>query len=141
MAIPELHLAYVDGACSGNPGPMGIGGVIYSPDGRVLFELSDSKGPGTNNQAEYLALIAVLEAARRHGVSAIEIRSDSELLVRQVNGIYKVKHEGIRPLYEQATRLLGLFDDYRVVHIRREQNKEADRLSKAGLEKTAVSGA
>lgn len=120
---------------------MGIGGVIYSPDGRVLFELSDSKGPGTNNQAEYLALIAVLEAARRHGVSAIEIRSDSELLVRQVNGIYKVKHEGIRPLYEQATRLLGLFDDYRVVHIRREQNKEADRLSKAGLEKTAVSGA
>lgn len=133
MSERDAYLAYVDGACRGNPGPMGIGGVIYAPDGAVICEISEFKGHGTNNKAEYLALIELLESAHRYGIEKLMIRSDSELLVRQLAGVYKVKHDGIKPLYERALALLGLFQWYDVVHVRREQNREADRLANQAL--------
>lgn len=127
-----------DGAARGNPGPAGVGVVISDPDGRVLAEIATYLGERTNNQAEYQALIAGLEKALAMGATEAAIQSDSELMVRQIQGAYKVKNAGIRPLYAAATRLLSQLTRYTIVHVRREQNARADALANAALDTAPV---
>lgn len=122
---------YSDGASSGNPGKAGIGGVVTV--GADTFEFSRSIGIATNNVAEYTALIEALKKAVEMGATEAEIFMDSELVVRQINGRYRVKHENIKPLYEKAVSLLSNFKKFSVRHIPREQNKRADALSKEGI--------
>lgn len=137
---------HCDGACSGNPGKSGIGVVIdlfnedrQCDEDRETHTISEYIGIATNNIAEYTALIRGLEKARALGVKKIEILLDSELLVRQINGIYKVKNEKLLPLWMQARNILKDFDKYKLTHVLREYNKEADSLAtqavknKAGL--------
>ena len=127
---------YCDGASSGNPGNSGIGVVIdlsgndADPGAeKEIYRISEFIGIATNNVAEYSALLKGLQKARSLGVNNIEIFLDSELLVRQINGIYKVKNKNLIPLWVKAMNLLRDFDEYKVVHVRREMNKEADSLA------------
>jgi len=126
---------YTDGACSGNPGAAGIG-VVIKRGGKNIWELSKSIGPATNNIAEYLAVVYALQQALILKADQVLIRADSELLVRQCNGIYRVKDDNIRMLFEQVQHLLTGFRVYAFEHIPREQNKEADGLSKKAVLKT-----
>ena len=123
----RYHL-YTDGGARGNPGPAGIGARLLTADGDVVEELADSIGTATNNVAEYQALIAGLEIALDRGVERLDVFLDSELVVRQVNGQYKVKDAGLKPLHRQACLLLGRFHEVDVKHVRREQNAAADAL-------------
>jgi ribonuclease HI len=128
-----MLVIFTDGASLGNPGPMGIGVVIYR-DGFVIEELSEYLGHGTNNIAEYTAVIRALETVHELGDSEAHIKSDSQLVVRQLNGEYKVRDLELRPLKERIEHLCkGL--RVRFEHIPREKNNEADKLSKeaAGL--------
>lgn len=127
---------HCDGACSGNPGKSGIGVVIdlfnedtQCDEDKETHTISEYIGIATNNIAEYTALIRGLEKARALGVKKIEILLDSELLVRQINGIYKVKNKNLLPLWIQAGNILKDFDAFKVTHVRRENNKEADFLA------------
>ena len=134
---------YSDGASSGNPGKSGIGAVV-TVEGRT-HEISRFIGITTNNVAEYSALIAALEKALYLGASEAEVFLDSELLVRQINGVYKVRHENLKPLFDKCVRLLGRFSRFTVRHIPREQNRRADALSRKGIkageeQKTKTSG-
>ncbi len=119
---------FTDGACSGNPGPAGIG-VVIKRDGMVVQEISRPIGDATNNIAEYTALIHALEAARDLKAMEVAVKSDSELMVKQVAGKYKVKHENIKPLFERVKILSAGFKRFSLQHVPREQNKEADKLS------------
>jgi len=119
---------FVDGGARGNPGPAGIGARLLTDDGEVAEELADFIGVATNNAAEYQALIAGLEMALDHGVRRLTVYADSELVVRQLNGEYKVRDSALRVLHEQAVRLLHELPDTQIKHIPREQNAEADRL-------------
>jgi ribonuclease HI len=123
----RYHL-YTDGGARGNPGPAGIGARLLTADGDVVEELADSIGTATNNVAEYQALIAGLEIALDRGVERLDVFLDSELVVRQVNGQYKVKDAGLKPLHRQACLLLSRFHEVDVKHVRREQNAAADAL-------------
>jgi ribonuclease HI len=127
-------VAYIDGGARGNPGPAGYGVQIQSPDSTVLDELSGALGTATNNVAEYNGLLAALRWAIAHDERDVHIRSDSELLVKQMRGEYKVKHPGLQPLVAQARLLIMELGDVRFEHIRRELNKEADRLSNVGMD-------
>ena len=122
------HHLYTDGGARGNPGPAGIGAVLLTASGDVVEELADSIGTATNNVAEYQALLAGLELALDRGIERLDVFLDSELVVRQVNGEYKVKDAGLKPLHAQACQLLSRFHEVDVKHVRREQNAEADRL-------------
>jgi dinuclear metal center YbgI/SA1388 family protein len=122
------HHLYTDGGSRGNPGPAGIGAVLLTASGTVVEELGDFIGKATNNVAEYQALLAGLELALDRGVERLDVFLDSELVVRQVNGQYKVKDAGLKPLHAQACLLLSRFHEVDVKHVRREQNAEADRL-------------
>jgi ribonuclease HI len=122
------HHLYTDGGARGNPGPAGIGARLLTASGDVVEELADFIGTATNNVAEYQALLAGLELALDRGVERLDVFLDSELVVRQVNGRYKVKDAGLKPLHAQACRLLSRFHEVDVKHVRREQNAEADRL-------------
>ncbi len=119
---------FTDGGARGNPGPAGIGARLLTPAGDVAEELGAAIGRATNNVAEYRALLAGLEMALDLGVERLDVFLDSELVVRQVNGQYKVKDAGLKPLHAQACLLLSRFHDVQVGHVRREQNAEADRL-------------
>jgi dinuclear metal center YbgI/SA1388 family protein len=123
----RYHL-YTDGGARGNPGPAGIGARLLTASGDVVEELADSIGTATNNVAEYQALIAGLETALDRGVERLDVFLDSELVVRQVNGEYKVKDAGLKPLHRQACLLLSRFHEVDVRHVRREQNAAADAL-------------
>ena len=125
---------YCDGASRGNPGPAAIGAVLYDAEGDAVEEISGAIGVATNNVAEYRALIAGLEAADDRGVERLEVRLDSELLVRQVTGRYRVKSAHLKPLSLQAARLIRRFGEVRVVHVPREQNTVADALANAALD-------
>lgn len=127
------HLLYIDGASRGNPGPASVGAVLKDQDGTPLRKISAPIGVATNNMAEYCALISGLAAAISEGVKRLEILSDSELLVRQLTGSYKVKAPGLVPLYNMARLMLDEFDSHRVRHIRREENREADALANQAL--------
>jgi ribonuclease HI len=136
-------IAYTDGGARGNPGPAGYGVRIESEDGSVLAELSGSIGVSTNNVAEYHGLIAALEWAVAHKHPRVRVRSDSELLVRQMRGEYKVKHPNLQPLYRDATRLVSKLQSVVFEHVRRELNREADRLANEAMDQSGpkVSGA
>lgn len=127
-----MIVAFTDGASLGNPGPMGIGVVIYR-DGVLVEELSEYLGHGTNNIAEYSAVIKALETAHSMGESDVHVKSDSQLVVRQLNNEYKVRDLELQPLKKRVDHLcIGL--TVRFEHIPREKNKEADKLSKDGAE-------
>jgi probable phosphoglycerate mutase len=126
--------AHCDGGARGNPGPAGYGAVIQDPHGQVVARLSEFLGRQTNNYAEYKGLLAVLAWALANGVRRLRVFSDSELMVRQMKGVYKVKNRGLRPLWEEAqrqTRQLVAFD---MRHTLRGGNKEADKLANAAMD-------
>jgi len=127
-------LIQVDGGSRGNPGPAAAGVTITDPSGRPIFEAGFHLEPMTNNQAEYHGLLYALREAKRLGATRLDIKADSELLVRQINGQYKVKNEGLRPLYARAISLLREFDAWRMVHVRREGNTRADELANLAMD-------
>jgi ribonuclease HI len=129
-----MILAYIDGGARGNPGPAGYGVRIESPGGDLLDELYGALGMATNNVAEYNGLLAALQWAVDRGERRVHIRADSELLVKQMRGEYKVKNAGLQPLYVRARLLAAQLDDVKFEHVRRELNKEADRLSNLGMD-------
>lgn len=124
---------FTDGAARGNPGPAGIGVVIRN-DEKVLLTVADFIGKATNNVAEYMAFIRGLEEALDMGERAIEVFSDSELLVKQINGEYRVKNEGLIPLFHHAQSLIKKFKHCKVYHTAREENKLADKLANRGID-------
>ena len=126
--------AYIDGGARGNPGPAGYGVHVIDESGNVLAELYEGIGTATNNIAEYRGLLAALEWAAAHGHTHLHIKSDSQLLVHQMNGVYRIKHPGLIPLYRQARHLMAKVGDVTLEHVRREQNKDADRLSNLGMD-------
>ena len=128
-------ILYCDGASRGNPGPASVGAVLHvRGQAEPLAEISKAIGRATNNIAEYTALIEGLRRAAEFGQERIEVRMDSELAVKQLHGIYKVKNEGLRPLYQEARKLLAGFNKWSVYHVPREQNKHADRLANLALD-------
>jgi ribonuclease HI len=129
------HVLYCDGAARGNPGPAAMGAVLFAP-GKVepVAAVSERIGEATNNVAEYRALIAGLEQALEAGVSRLVVRLDSELLVRQVTGTYRVKAEGLKPLHRQVAALIGRFALVTFEHVPRERNTIADELANAALD-------
>lgn len=131
---PKQWLLMVDGAARGNPGEAGCGAVIADENGVVVKELSRYLGRTTNNVAEYEGLLMGLETLLKLGQKHIVVQSDSQLLVRQLNGEYRVRDEKLKVLFAQATRLLRQFGSYRIVHVRREMNKLADRLANRGID-------
>jgi len=133
---PELHLiAYCDGGARGNPGPAGYGVVIQDQAGRRVASLSEYLGHQTNNVAEYQGLIAALEYATTSGHKALKVISDSELLVRQIKGIYKVKNAVLQDLHHRAKELIAQLDWFSIGHVLRGKNQEADELANAAMDK------
>jgi ribonuclease HI len=131
--LPQEIVIHIDGAAKGNPGPASIGVIAHNLSGNVLFEHSRYIGETTNNVAEYRALIEALALAKEHGAQTIQVASDSQLLVRQMNGIYQVKKPHLKELYDQASRLLQNFTHVEIFHVPREQNKEADALANLAI--------
>ena len=136
---PAAAAAYrinIDGGSRGNPGPAAYGVVIRDGRGEIVTRLKKYIGRMTNNVAEYYGLIAGLDYAESHGVRSIRVESDSELLVKQMRGQYKVKSEDLRPLFERAHKMSRTFDSFRIEHVYREQNREADALANEALDET-----
>src|ERR1700674_5122915 len=134
---PGVHIANIDGASRGNPGPASYAVVLRDPAGKIVVELAKKLGRETNNVAEYYALLAACDYAISHGITALRIRSDSELLVRQMQGRYKVKSPELRPLHERAHKMAQAFESFRIEHVYRERNAEADALANEALDETA----
>ena len=134
---PPEHclIAHSDGGARGNPGPAGYGVVIKDESGRTVAALSEYLGHQTNNFAEYQGLIAALEYAIKHGPKALKLISDSELLVRQIKGIYKVKNAVLQDLHARAKELIAQLDWFSIGHAFREQNQEADQLANEAMDK------
>lgn len=124
----------MDGAARGNPGPAGIGVVIYDSEGTAVKEVAEPLGRTTNNVAEYSALIRGLEEARALGCESLSVNTDSELMARQLNGVYAVKASHLLPLYHRAQQLMKQFSTISITHVRRELNKRADALSNLGAD-------
>jgi ribonuclease HI len=131
----ELITLEFDGGSRGNPGPAGIGVVLRAQDGTPLVTLGRFIGRATNNVAEYNALITALEQAKALGARRIQIRGDSELIVRQIRGEYRVKHPDLKPLYEESMDLLRTFDSYTIDHNFRHKNQLADRLANLAMDR------
>jgi ribonuclease HI len=136
-----IHVANIDGASRGNPGPAAYAVVICDADGKRVLELAKKFGRDTNNVAEYYALLAALDFATTHGIAALRIRSDSELLVRQMQGRYKVKSPDLKPLHERASILSRQLKYFAIEHVRREQNRDADALANIALDSGPVNSA
>ena len=134
---PTDIVAYIDGGARGNPGPAGFGVRIESKDGALVEEFSEAIGVATNNVAEYRGLLAALEWARAHHVTAVHIRSDSLLLVQQMLGNYKVKNAGLQPLHAKARLLAHEVGGVTFEHVRRESNKHADGLANTAMDDAA----
>ena len=134
---PEVLHLHIDGGSRGNPGDAGFGVHVTAPDGAEVAELYGFIGKATNNVAEYQALLHGLRYALEHGARRVLVFSDSELVVRQIGGSYRVKHPAMIPLHREALSLMRQFKDVRVTHVRREQNKEADRLANRALDEKA----
>jgi ribonuclease HI len=133
---PEHYLiAHSDGGARGNPGPAGYGVVIQDQSGEKVAHLSEYLGHQTNNFAEYQGLIAALEYALQHGPKALKLISDSELLVRQIKGIYKVKNATLQDLHGRAKELIAQLEWFSIGHALREQNRDADRLANEAMDK------
>ncbi len=131
------HRANIDGGSRGNPGPASYGVVIRDPRGEVVAKLKKYIGRMTNNAAEYYGLIAALDYAQSHGIRTLRIESDSELLVQQMRGRYKVKSADLQPLFERAKKMSQSFESFRIDHVYREQNREADALANEALDETS----
>jgi phosphoglycolate phosphatase-like HAD superfamily hydrolase/ribonuclease HI len=129
----QSYVINTDGASKGNPGPAGIGVVIATEDGRILCEIAEGLGVTTNNVAEYQAVIRGLVEAERMGIRRLVLRSDSQLVIRQLQGSYAVRHANLLPLYHQVRELLGSFRDVKLEHVEREQNARADALANDGV--------
>jgi ribonuclease HI len=127
-------ILWTDGAARGNPGPAGIGVMLKTKTGKVIVAEGRAIGHATNNVAEYRALLLGLEKALERGVRRVEVRADSELLIKQLKSEYRVKNSGLRPLFEQAQTMLRRFEAVRLTHVRREHNAEADRLANEGID-------
>lgn len=125
-----------DGAARGNPGPAGIGGYIYLPSGERLLSFSEYIGEATNNVAEYSALLYALKQAVKYKALKVELKLDSELIVKQLQGIYKVKNEGLKPYYFSVKALLNNYLEVEIKHIYREANAEADALANKAIDKS-----
>ena len=128
-------LIHTDGAARGNPGPAGAGAVLRDVvSGAIVAEIAEPLGRATNNVAEWAAVRFALEEARRLGATHVDLRMDSELVARQINGIYRVKHPDLKPIHAAVMELLRAFDGYTVSHVPRELNKDADRLSNVAID-------
>src|SRR5687768_2586917 len=128
-------IAYTDGGARGNPGPAGLGVYITDEDGNVLKEHSRYLGPQTNNYAEYMAIVDALTHAKEMGADEVDMRMDSELAVRQLNGIYKVRNPALGLLFVQVHNLRLGFRNVTFTHVRRERNKDADRLVNEAIDR------
>lgn len=135
---PEAVIANIDGGARGNPGPAAYGVVVRNSKGEVLAELSDYLGLQTNNFAEYSGLLAALDYAVRQGYKSFKIFSDSELLVRQMQGRYKVNNLALQELFARAQSMVRKLDRFSIEHVLRERNKEADRLVNKVLDERAL---
>ena len=122
-----------DGASQGNPGPSAIGATIKDGQGKLITSISQGIGHATNNEAEYRAIIAALELAIGLGATQVDLRADSELVVKQIQGKYKVKAASLRPLYIKAKQLQGQFENFTIYYVPRQQNMEADALANMAL--------
>jgi len=131
----EWITAYCDGGSRGNPGPAGYGVYIEGPDGEKLAELSEFLGKTTNNVAEYRGLLGALAWALEHGRARVRVVADSELLVKQMQGRYKVASPDLRPLYEEAKRRVARLERFRIEHVLRGKNQRADRLANAAMDR------
>ncbi len=131
----SAYTAHIDGGARGNPGPAGYGVVIKDPQGKKIAELSEYLGHHTNNYAEYQGLLGVLRYALAHEIRALRIISDSELMVRQMKGIYKVRHPELRKFYEEAQQLARKLDYFEIRHALREHNRDADRLANEAMDR------
>ena len=129
------HTAHVDGGARGNPGPAGYGVAIQDASGHTVAELSEYLGHHTNNYAEYQGLIAALRYATENQIKALKVISDSELMVRQMKGIYKVRHPELRRLYDQAQQLVHRLEHFEIRHALREHNQTADRLANEAMDR------
>src|ERR1700728_645589 len=138
VAPPAVHIANIDGASRGNPGPASYAVVLRDPSGKIVLELAKNIGRETNNVAEYYALLAALGYAASHDIHALRIRSDSELLVRQMQGRYKVKSPDLKPLHERAAKLSRQLQYFAIEHVRRELNRDADALANVALDSAGV---
>src|ERR1700761_5234910 len=125
----------VDGGARGNPGPAAIGVVVRNDDGAIVEAVGETIGNQTNNVAEYRALIRGIELAAAHGATEVELIGDSQLIVRQIEGRYKVKHAAMKDLHAEAKKLLQNFDSWSIRDVRREQNADADRLVNEALDR------
>ncbi len=128
-------IAHIDGGARGNPGPAGYGVVITDQAGRKVAELSEYLGHRTNNYAEYQGLLAVLRYALENDLRRLSVISDSELMVRQMKGIYKVRHPELRKLYEEAQQLVRKLEHFEIRHALREHNRDADRLANQAMDR------
>lgn len=131
---PRKLILYSDGASRGNPGPAGAGAVLMKPDGTIVARLGKYLGRQTNNHAEYMALIIGLRAALELGATEIEMIADSELLVKQIKKIYRVKNEHLKTLHDEATALISRFPRACIRHVLREYNQEADEMSNRAID-------
>ncbi|MBL8951374.1 MAG: ribonuclease HI family protein [Myxococcaceae bacterium] len=131
---PESVRVYTDGAARGNPGPSGAGAVLVDPSGQVVDQLGKFLGTQTNNYAEYMGLLIGLRRARALGVREVEVYADSELMIRQLGGRYQVKSASLKPLYDEAVRLLNDFSRVKLVHLPRAMNKQADEMSNRAID-------
>jgi ribonuclease HI len=141
-SVPEpkqgaaAHRANIDGGSRGNPGPAAYGVLVRDGRGEIVAKLKKYIGRFTNNVAEYYGLIAAMDYAQSHGIRALRIESDSELLVKQMRGQYKVKSADLQPLFERARKMSQAFESFRIEHVYREQNREADALANEALDET-----
>jgi ribonuclease HI len=144
-AVPEpkniaAYQANIDGGSRGNPGPAAYGVVIRDGQGEIVAGLKKYIGQNTNNVAEYFGLIAALDYAQTHGIRALRVESDSELLVKQMRGQYKVKSGDLKPLFERAKKMSQTLEFFRIEHVLRIENRDADALVNQALDETSRSG-
>ena len=135
MDSSAAYTAHVDGGARGNPGPAGFGVVIHDSHGKKVTELSQYLGHHTNNYAEYNGLLAALRYAIAHRIQSLRVISDSELMVRQMKGIYKVRNLDLRKLYDEAQRLTAQIEHVEIRHALREHNQTADRLANQAMDR------
>ncbi len=138
MAHSPHVIVHIYGGSRGNPGPAAYGVVMESADGSRLAAFSGYLGMATNNVAEYRGLLAALDHALGKGYRRVQVQTDSELMALQIKGAYKVKNPGLKPLWEAALRLIGRFESFSIEHVRRERNREADRLANLALDAAAA---
>ena len=137
VRIDGAYTANIDGAARGNPGPASYGLVLRRPDGTPLESLGKYIGRHTNNVAEYYALIAALDYAAANGIKRLRVQSDSQLIVNQMKGLYRVKHPDLRPLHERAKKMAAGLEAFAIQYVPREQNREADAAANAALDNTS----